>query len=298
MMSVASVVDAAVTHLCDAGFSREEARRDTLVLARGILNWSLADWLARSNGDAPESFQPALASLVARRGRHEPVAYLLGEKEFYGRLFRVTRHTLIPRPETEGLVDAALTWLARADGHRAEGALRPTRIIDVGTGTGCVAISIALEVRDQAKLGVAATDTSAEALAVARDNAARLGATAVDFTLGSLLADVPAPVDLIVSNPPYVAERDRFTLAADVEKFEPATALFAGEDGLEVIRQLIPEARRSLAPHGALMMEIGAGQADDVAVLLEAAGFAAVQRHRDLQGLERIIVAHAPGASL
>lgn len=295
MMSVASVVDAAVTHLCDAGFSREEARRDAMVLARGILQWSLADWLARSAGEAPETFQAAFAALIGRRSQREPVAYLLGEKEFYGRPFRVTRDTLIPRPETEGLVDAALSWLARTDSHRAEGALR---IIDVGTGTGCVAITIALERREVAGLAIAATDTSPEALAVARDNAARLGATAVDFRLGSLLGDVRGPVDLIVSNPPYVPERDRATLQPDVERFEPAAALFAGDDGLDVIRQLIPAARQALTPHGALMMEIGAGQADKVAALLEAGGFTAIERLPDLQGIDRIIVAQPPAASL
>lgn len=298
MMSVASVVDAAVTHLCDAGFSREEARRDAVVLARGILKWSLADWLARSNGEAPATFQPALASLVDRRGQHEPVAYLLGEKEFYGRPFRVTPGTLIPRPETEGLVDAALSWLARANGHRAEGALRPTRIIDVGTGTGCVAITIALERQDPANLAVTATDTSAEALAVARDNAVRLGATAVDFKLGNLLADVRGPLDLIVSNPPYVPECDRDRLQPDVVRFEPAAALFGGDDGLEVIRQLIPAARQALSPNGALMMEVGIDQADTITALLEAAGFTSVERQQDLQGVDRILVAQGTDTSL
>lgn len=300
MMSVASAVEGAVGRLCDAGFPRDEARRDVVVLARGILKWSLADWLVRSGAEAPETFQPTLAALVDRRSLREPVAYLLGEKEFYGRPFRVTRHTLIPRPETEGLVDAALGWLAarRAPQRGGEGGSRPMRMVDVGTGTGCIAISIALESRDPANTAVVATDTSAEALAVARANAVELGATAVDFRLGHLLAQAPAPVDLIVSNPPYVAERDRSTLAADVERYEPATALFAGEDGLDVIRELIQTARRTLEPQGALMMEIGAGQADGVAALCDAAGFTAVQRHPDLQGIDRVIVAHMPGASL
>lgn len=289
MTSIAAVVEGGVTLLCDAGFSRDEARRDAVVLARGILQWSLADWLARSTTEASEAFQTTLKDLVSRRCHREPVAYLLGEREFYGRPFRVTRGTLIPRPETEGLVETALAWMNQA-GH-------PLRIIDVGTGTGCVAITLALEYRGPAALEVIATDTSDEALAVARDNARRLGAAAVEFRSGSLLANVAGPFDLVVSNPPYVPARARDTLQPDVVRFEPAVALFGGDDGLEVIRQLIPAARHTLAPNGALMMEIGIGQADQVAALMEAAGFTSIQRQQDLQGIDRIIVARMPTGS-
>jgi release factor glutamine methyltransferase len=291
MTSVAGVVDGAAADLCDAGFSRDEARRDSVVLARGILHWSLADWLARSATEASGTFQTTFKDLVSRRRDREPVAYLLGEKEFYGRLFRVTRDTLVPRPETEGLVDLALAWLK---GHPA----RPEalRIVDVGTGTGCVAISVALEHRGA--LTVIATDTSGPALEVARDNAVRLGASTVDFKLGSVLAGLTGPFDLIVSNPPYVPARDRDRLQPDVVRFEPAVALFGGDDGLDVIRQLISAARHVLSPEGALMMEIGTDQADQVAGLLNAAGFTSVERHQDLQGIDRIIVAHLAGASL
>lgn len=298
MITVASVVDAAVARLCDAGFSRDEARRDAGVLARRLLQWSLADWLTRADTGAALEFQTTFADLVDRRRQREPVAYLLGEREFYGRSFHVTRDTLIPRPETEGLVDAALAWIRTTTLHRAEGAPRPRRIIDVGTGTGCVAITLDLECPAAMDLEIVATDTSPEALVIARDNALRLGATRVDFRVGSLLADVRPPVDLVVSNPPYVPSRDRDDLQPDVVRFEPHGALFAGDDGLDVIRELIPDARRALFPGGALMMEIGAGQADRVASLLEASGFTAVERHRDLQGIVRIIVAQVPGASL
>ena len=290
MTAVASVVDAAVARLCAAGFSRDDARRDAGVLARSILRWSLADWLAQSSTEAPADFAPTLDALIARRARHEPVAYLLGEKEFYGRPYRVTRHTLIPRPETEGLVDATLAWLR----ERAEGALRPPRIIDVGTGSGCIAITLALE---GASLGakISATDISPDALATARENAHRLGAATVHFHQGDLLADVALPVDAIVSNPPYVPSHGRQSMQPDVADYEPSTALFAGDDGLDVIRQLIPEARRGLAPGGVLIMEVGIGQADAITALLEAAGFAGVERHADLQGIARVIVAHVPG---
>lgn len=291
MITVASVVDAAVARLCDAGFSPDEARRDAGVLARSLLRWSLADWLTRADMGAAQDFQTTFADLVDRRRQREPVAYLLGEREFYGRAFRVTRDTLIPRPETEGLVDAALAWIRRA-------APRPLRIIDVGTGTGCVPITLALECPSAVDLAIVATDTSPEALVIARDNALRLGATRVDFRVGNLLADVMPPVDLVVSNPPYVPAHDRDGLQPEVVRFEPHGALFAGDDGLDVIRELIPAARHALIPGGALMMEIGSGQADHVAALLQAGGFTGIERHRDLQGIERIIVARAPGASL
>jgi release factor glutamine methyltransferase len=294
MIPVAAVVDAAVARLCDAGFSRDDARRDVGVIARGLLQWSLADWLARSTTEAPETFQAALDALVARRQRREPVAYLLGEKEFYGRPFRVTRHTLIPRPETEDLVTIALGWLRR----RAAGSSSVTRIIDVGTGTGCIAVTLALECPPSLAVAIDATDISAEALGTARDNAGRLGATGVNFHLGSLLADAARPVDLVVSNPPYVPARDKDGLQAEVVGFEPHGALFGGDDGLDLIRQLIPAVRHALAAGGALMMEIGIDQADRVGALLEASGFTAVERHEDLQGISRIIVAHVPAASL
>lgn len=302
MTSIAAAVDDAARVLADAGFSREDARRDALVLARGILRWSLADWLSRSDGEAPDNFKTNLAHMVRRRRTREPVAYLLGKKEFYGRSFRVTRDTLIPRPETEGLVEAALAWLTSTAHLRSTqgpvGAQRPTRIVDIGTGTGCVAITLALEFRGTSPVTITGTDTSDGALAVARDNAMRLGAGAVDFRLGSFLAEVSGPVDLIVSNPPYVPANDRHLLQRDVVQFEPALALFGGDDGLEVIRKLIPMARQVMAPNSALMLEIGIGQAGSVAALLEAAGFTSIHRHQDLQGIDRIIVARQAGAFL
>lgn len=284
MTSVAGVVDAAVCRLRAAGFAADDARRDATVVARHLLRWSVADWLSHSREDAPPDFQSSFDALIARRAAHEPVAYLVGEKEFYGRPFRVTSDTLIPRPETEGLVEAALAWV-RA---RSPGA---AHVVDIGTGSGCVAITLALEAGARPGLMFTATDISTGALSVARDNATRLGATTVVFRTGHLLADTALPVDLIVSNPPYVPARDRDTLQPDVRLFEPATALFAGDDGLDLIRELVPAARRALAPGGALMMEIGDGQADAVCALLDAEGFSHVQRQPDLQGIPRIITA-------
>lgn len=292
MTTIAAVVDDAVQVLCDAGFSREEARRDAGVLARGLMRWTMADWLARSSAEPPDGFKARFNELIARRSSHEPVAYLLGEREFYGRAFRVTRDTLIPRPETEGLVDQALHWVQNMPGDR------PLRIVDVGTGTGCIAITLALEIQRTPPATVIAIDTSESALAVAGDNAQRFNAGALTFRQGSLLADIRGPVELIVSNPPYVAEADRGTLQPDVVDFEPAEALFAGGDGLDVIRQLIPAARDALAPGGVLIFEIGMDQAPAVMPLLQAAGFSAISQHPDLQGIDRIIVAQKPGRFL
>lgn len=284
MTSVAGVVDAAVCRLRAAGFAADDARRDATVVARHLLRWSVADWLSHSREDAPPDFQSPFDALIARRAAHEPVAYLVGEKEFYGRPFRVTSDTLIPRPETEGLVEAALAWVhARSPGA--------AHVVDIGTGSGCVAITLALEAGARPGLMFTATDISTGALSVARDNATRLGATTVAFRTGHLLADTALPVDLIVSNPPYVPARDRDTLQPDVRLFEPATALFAGDEGLDLIRELVPAARRALAPGGALMMEIGDRQADAVCALLDAEGFSHVQRQPDLQGIPRIITA-------
>jgi release factor glutamine methyltransferase len=287
MSSVAGVVDAAVQRLRAAGFTADDARRDAVVIARGVLGWSLADWLSKSRDEPPDGFQHAFEALVARRVACEPVAYLLGEREFYGRPFRVSPDTLIPRPETEGLVEAALTWMQQ---HR-ERMTRSLRVVDVGTGTGCLAVTLARESNRAPHPTIWATDISTAALDMARVNAGQLGARNIHFRHGHLLAGLPLPVDLIVSNPPYVPGRDRDTLPADVRLFEPGEALFGGEDGLDVIRVLVPAARHALAPGGALMMEIGAGQADAVTALAQAHGFARVESRADLQGIARVIIA-------
>jgi release factor glutamine methyltransferase len=284
MSPVAAVVDAAAARLRAAGFTADDARRDALVLARAVLGWSQADWIVHARSDGPQNFATTFDALISRRAAFEPVAHLLGEREFYGRMFRVTADTLIPRPETEDLVTAALEWIA---GHHGSA---PLRVLDVGTGTGCVAITLALECAP-GRATIAATDISPAALTIARDNAMRLGANSVTFTLGHLLADHTAPFDLIVSNPPYVPERDRETLQPDVRRFEPATALFSGDDGLDLIRELVPVAKRALVPGGALMLEIGQGQAAEVDALLRTSGFTMVNQRPDLQGIPRIIVA-------
>jgi release factor glutamine methyltransferase len=288
--SVAALVDGAAERLVREGFSPADARVDAGVLARAVLGWDVATWLARQQEPAPvpavvEMFEAA----VARRARREPVAYITGDREFYGRPFRVTRDVLIPRGETEFVVEAALACVAARSGAAL-------RIIEIGTGSGCIAVTIACEA-----LGVhlTATDVSPGAIAIARENATRHAvADRIDFVEGSLFAGragrggQPGGWDLVVSNPPYVARRDRDTLAADVRDFEPDLALFGGHDGLEVIRALTRAAGTALAPGGSLVMEIGAGQADAVRTLIDACReFGSVRVHPDLQGIPRVVVA-------
>jgi release factor glutamine methyltransferase len=279
-VTVIESATAAARVLADAGFPLDESQRDVSVLARHLLGWSLTDWAVRNRDDAPAEFAARLDAAVRRRATHEPVAYITGVREFYGREFHVTPAALIPRPETEALVEVALHAATNA---RTQSALT---LIDVGTGSGCLAVTVKLE---RPSTRVIATDISAAALDVARRNAARLGAD-VEFVETSLLPP-HIQADVIVSNPPYIPEHDRATLPADVREFEPAAALFAGPDGLDVIRELVPAAHAALRPGGRLVMEIGAGQADDVAALLKAAGFEGAYIKADLQGIPRVVVA-------
>jgi release factor glutamine methyltransferase len=283
-VTVRVIADHAAQALIARGFAPEDARRDVSVLARHVLGWTMADWVTNAAALSPTGFAESLQRLVLRRMTHEPVAYITGVREFYGREFMVTRSVLIPRPETEGVIEAVPPDLL------AENPSGTAVVLDIGTGSGCLAITLALE---HPAARVIATDVSHEALTVARENAQRLGADHVEFVESPLIPAGLPPLDLIVTNPPYVAERDRESLSPDVRDFEPALALLAGEDGLEVIRALLPQARAALKPGGALVMEIGAGQADAVTSLLSEAGLRLITIRPDLQGIPRIVVAAA-----
>lgn len=273
-----------------AGALREHALRDVSVLMRHTLGWDTATWLTRQRDEAPESATVVVDRLVKRRADGEPVAYLIGQREFYGRAFNVNADVLIPRPETEMLIERSCALIA-ARPVSAE----PVRVVDIGTGSGCIAISIACESPEAI---VIATDVSLAALAVARSNAERHSvASRVRFVHGTLAAGT-ADIDLIVTNPPYIPETDRHGLMRDVRDFEPATALFGGTDGLDVIRALIPEALHALAAGGTILMEIGAGQIGHVTDLVDRAGFEGVTTHRDLAGIERMLEARRPELSV
>jgi len=283
-VTVRVIADHAAQALISRGFAPADARRDVSVLARHVLGWTMADWVTNAGAVPPAGFAESLQRLVLRRMTHEPVAYITGVREFYGREFMVTRAVLIPRPETEGVVEAV------PPGVLANPSAGQPVALDIGTGSGCLAITLALEHPD---VQVIATDVSREALSMARENAQRLGADRVEFLESALVPPGLPPLDLIVTNPPYVPEGDRESLSPDVRDFEPAQALFAGEDGLDVIRALLPQARAALKPGGALVMEIGAGQAGIVTALVAEAGLRLMTIRPDLQGIPRIVVAAA-----
>ena len=218
----------------------------------------------------------SLSALIERRVRGEPVAYLTGEREFYGRTFRVTPAVLIPRPETELLVDLALERLPRA---------AAARVLDAGTGSGCIAIAIASE-RSHCK--ILALDQSSEALGVARRNAVSLGVGNVAFLQSDWFSALGRErFDIIVSNPPYVARADPHLQDGDA-RFEPLAALEAGAEGLEAIERIVAEAKPHLIAGGWLLFEHGYDQAARARQLLQAAGYDDVFSARDLAGIERV----------
>lgn len=244
-------------------------------------------WLEAHRQDAIDADAlTRMSALAARRAAGEPVAYLLGRREFYGRDFVVTPDVLIPRPETELLIDLAkekLCTLSAAD--TATGC-----ILDLGTGSGSIAVTLALELP---KSRVTAADLSAAALAVARDNAARLGARVAFFESNWFAALPPQRFDLILANPPYVAAGDPHLEEGDL-RFEPLTALTDHADGLAAIRRIVADAPRWLNPCGWLLFEHGYDQAAAIAILLREAGFSAIEQHVDLAGIVRISGAKIP----
>jgi release factor glutamine methyltransferase len=239
-------------------------------------------WLiAHEHDELPEKAVKTYQGLLARRLAGEPVAYILGEKEFFGRGFKVDPAVLIPRPETELLVELALEKLPAA---------KPARILDLGTGSGCIAVTLALERPD---CGIIAVEQSAAALAVAKQNAVHLGAK-LGFYPGSWYQALPAETakfDLVVSNPPYVAENDPHLAAL---AHEPGQALTAGADGLDDIRRIVQGALAWLVPGGWLMFEHGWDQGEACRGLLKAAGFAGVETRADLAGIGRVSLGCLP----
>jgi len=229
----------------------------------------------------------ALYELVTRRAAHEPVAYLVGTKAFHDIEVGVSADTLIPRPETETLVEVALEKLAVLAAARPA----PLRVLDVGTGSGAVALAIAHARADVVAVGV---DVQARALEQARLNAERLGLAArCRFLASDLFVDVPlgSLFDLIVSNPPYIADRELATTPPDVHAFEPAVALVGGLDGLDFYRRIVPAAPPLLAPRGFLAVEIAESRAAAVVDIFRAAGrYEAVEVRDDLGGRPRVVV--------
>lgn len=251
---------------------------DARVLLRHVLGVDDAYLIAHGSDTLDARPVVQFHALAARRAAGEPVAYIVGEREFYGHCFKVTAAVLIPRPETELLVELAL-------------ARRPQRVLDLGCGSGCIAISIALACPHAQVL---ALDQSEAALALARENAAVLNAHNVQWHHSDWYAGVQGlHFDLIVSNPPYVAEDDAHLAQGDL-RYEPRSALAAGGDGLASIRVIIAGARAHLAPGGWLLFEHGYDQSARCREMLVQAGFGDVQSWRDLAGIERVSGARVP----
>ena len=275
----------------------ERARRDTETLLLHALKKNTPEmnlaWLIAHDGEPLAADAAAtFCDLIERRLAGEPIQYIAGEAEFYGLPFHVNRDVLIPRPETEHLVEKAI---ALAEKLRLAGAIPgpripSLRIVDVGTGSGAIAVALAHALPFAE---ITATDISPAALAVAKENAASNGvADRICFFEGDLLEPVASErFEIVVSNPPYVPESDRATLDVEVRDFEPAQALFAGEDGLQIYRRLIPAAFCALVPGGFLAIEIGYGQRDAIQELLQREGFAGIEFAADLQGIPRVVVA-------
>jgi release factor glutamine methyltransferase len=247
----------------------ETPRLDAEVLLAAAMGVDRAVLISNPERGLEPSEARTFQDYARRRAQREPVAYILGRKGFRRLELAVDPRVLIPRPESEHVVEAALALPAGA------------RVVDVGTGSGAIALALADERPDLEVLG---TDTSPGALAVARANAARLG-LAVEFMEGDLLSAVDGRIDAVVSNPPYVRARER--LAPEIARFEPTEALYAGEDGLDAYRRLVPAA----AGASFVALEVGAGQADDVGALLRASGFESIEVMPDLAGIERVVVA-------
>jgi release factor glutamine methyltransferase len=228
----------------------------------------------------------AFLALINKRSAGTPTQYLTGHQEFWGMDFEVTPDVLIPRPETEHLIEVAL---ARIGESRRK---NPLRIADVGTGSGCIAVALAKEFPNA---NIFATDISSAALKVAARNATRHNfANRITFSECNLLEGIPEhpPLNVIVSNPPYVARKDAASLPIDVREHEPAIALFAGDDGMEIYPRLIAQAKTHLAEGGLLVLELGAGLFEPVSDLLEArTGWTRVSATQDLAGIVRVISA-------
>ncbi len=276
-----AVLDDGALVLSAAGI--DSARLDAEVLlahACGASRPSVVAGLANVDEGAVGKFR----QLIARRVAREPVAYIIGHKEFFSLDFEVTPAVLIPRPETETLVDAALKFLATR---------REPRVLDIGTGSGAIAIALATNVPGAR---IKATDISKEALEVARPNGIRHRcADRVDFVVADLFPEAAKDpdfrFDLIVSNPPYVADHALATLQPEIRLHEPRVALVDGGDGLEFYRRIAAGCRSRLNPGGAVMVEIGAGQTSEVEALFRRAGFSNIDAVRDLAGIERVVSA-------
>jgi release factor glutamine methyltransferase len=267
-VTLGETLDAATTYLAERGV--EHPRLDAELMLARALGLTRLDLYTQHDRPLTAAERASARDPVRRRGAREPLAYVLGDWGFRRLTLRTDRRALVPRPETEVVVDRCLALL---DGVQAP------RVLDVGTGSGAIALSLAQELSNAT---VVATDASPEALALARENAETLG-LAVDLRLGDLLAGAEAPFDLVVSNPPYVAAAELAALEPEVRDWEPRAALL--DEGQTA--RLVTAARAVL--RGSLVLEVHEGRADEVAALLREAGYEQVQVSEDLAGRPRVV---------
>ncbi len=284
-MTIADAIRSATEQLSKAGIPT--ARLDAEVLLAHVLGKDRV-WLIAHNNDSLDGAGAKLfEQAIQRRARREPLQYITARQEFWGLDFLVTPDVLIPRPETELIVESAIKILRRAEG--------PLTIVDLCTGSGCIAVSLAAEIRGAR---IFASDLSEGALAVARENARRHGASnRIRFLEGDLFGpleelDIRGRVDIITANPPYIPSGDVPALQPEVREYEPGVALAAGPDGTEVQKKIIVSAAAFLKPRGVLIMEMGLGQAGALRAMAEDAGsYSSIEIRKDLAGIDRVIVA-------
>jgi release factor glutamine methyltransferase len=281
-MTIAEAVVRARDRLLAGGVPAGEAPGDAEVLARAALVWDLTRYAVGRSEPAPPGFVERYETLIARRQAREPVSQIVGHREFWGLDFEVTRDVLTPRPETELVVQAALDVCARLE----EFSRHPPVIVDIGTGSGCIAIALATELPAARFI---ASDASLAALTVARRNAVR-------HTVERRIAFRHTPaippendVDVVVSNPPYIPRRERESLAPEVRDYEPDLALFGGDDGLDFFRLLFSQVHEALSANGRLIIEVGYDQAAAVLALANPRFWEVERSYRDLHGIARVL---------
>jgi release factor glutamine methyltransferase len=279
------VVQLSTTYLAEHGSA--SPRLDAQLLCAHALGLRRIDLYLQFDRPLRDEELSAIREVIRRRGQHEPVAYITGERDFYGRAFNVTRDVLIPRPETETLVALALREL------RAGGQPAALRVADIGTGSGAIAVTLAAEVPE---LRVIATDSSAGALDVAMANAERHGvAGRVEFVHANWADTIDVPLDMVLSNPPYVTTAEVADAEPDVRDFEPVLALLGGDDGLDAYRQLLASLRGRMRPHARLLFEVDPrGAAALTALITGQLAGAKIAVHADLAGNDRVVSAALP----
>lgn len=288
MATVRDIIAEATRDLTAAGV--EAARGDALLLLAAAMGCARAALITDPQRQAPAAALDVFTAFLARRRAREPISHILGEREFWSLPFQVSAATLAPRPDSETVVEAALAQVA----DRAA----PRRLLDLGTGTGCLLLSLLHELPNAAGVGI---EKSLAAADVARENARRLGLAARARIISGDWADAllgDERFDLIISNPPYIALSDKRALPPEVALYEPADALFAGADGLDAYRALLPLCARHLSPDGSVVLELGAGQRPAVAALAGTQGFEIVDCRRDLGGIERALVLRKAAGNL